>query len=84
MICEITKKMIEYSNGNLHDINHFMKVYAYAKTIGQCEKIDESTQAILEAAALVHDIACHYAEKSMEIQMENIKKKREKSLQESF
>lgn len=58
MICEITKKMIEYSDGNLHDINHFMKVYAYAKTIGQCEKVDESTQAILEVAALVHDIAC--------------------------
>ena len=35
-----------------------MKVYAYAKTIGQCEKVDESTQAILEVAALVHDIAC--------------------------
>lgn len=57
-IAEITTKMIEYSEGNRHDANHFMKVYAYAKTIGQCEGLDEGTQAILEIAAIVHDIAC--------------------------
>lgn len=50
--------MIDYSNGNLHDINHFMKVYAYAKTIGECEKVDKYTQSILEVAAIMHDIAC--------------------------
>lgn len=58
MISKIMKKMIEYSNGNLHDINHFMKVYTYAKTIGECEKLDNETQAVLEVAAIVHDIAC--------------------------
>ena len=41
---ELTKKMIEFYNGNLHDINHFLKVYAYAKTIGECEGLDELTQ----------------------------------------
>ncbi len=55
---ELTKKMIEFYNGNLHDINHFLKVYAYAKTIGECEGLDELTQTSLEAAAIVHDIAC--------------------------
>ncbi len=54
----IALKMIEYSDGNLHDINHFMKVYAYAKTIGECERLDSETQAILEVAAILHDIAC--------------------------
>lgn len=57
-VAEITKKMIEYSNGNLHDINHFMKVYGYAKTISECENIDKDTKEILEVAALLHDIAC--------------------------
>lgn len=56
-VAELTKKMIEYSNGNLHDIAHFMKVYGYAKTIGECEGLDGDTQKILEIAALVHDIA---------------------------
>lgn len=27
-ISKIIKNMIDYSNGNRHDINHFMKVYA--------------------------------------------------------
>lgn len=57
-VSEIATGMIKYSNGNLHDINHFMKVYAYAKTIGECEKLDSKTQAVLEVAAIIHDIAC--------------------------
>ena len=36
-IAEITKKMIACSDGNLHDICHFLKVYAYAKTIGNAK-----------------------------------------------
>lgn len=55
---EIIRNMIAYSNGNRHDVNHFMKVYAFAKTIGQCEGLDRDTQTILEIAAVVHDIAC--------------------------
>lgn len=57
-VCEITSRMIKYSKGNLHDINHFMKVYAYARTIGECEKLDSKTQELLEVAAIMHDIAC--------------------------
>lgn len=52
------KKMIEFYNGSLHDINHFLKVFSYAKTIGEQENLDNTTQEILEAAAIVHDIAC--------------------------
>ena len=57
-VSEIAAKRIKYSDGNLHDINHFLKVYAYARTIGECEKLDGKTQEILEAAAILHDIAC--------------------------
>lgn len=57
-IGEITQKMIVYSRGNRHDMNHFMKVYALAKTIGECEGLDRDRQTILEIAAIVHDIAC--------------------------
>ena len=57
-IAQLTQKMIAHANGNIHDINHFLKVYAYAKTIGECEGLDAQTQEILEAAAIVHDIAC--------------------------
>ncbi|MEE1312944.1 MAG: HD domain-containing protein [Lachnospiraceae bacterium] len=57
-IAEIMKNMIAYSNGNLHDINHFIKVWGYAKTIGELEGLDKETQYILEIAAIIHDIAC--------------------------
>lgn len=57
-VSEITAKMIQYPGQTLHDINHLMKVYAYAKTIGECEGLDGQTQTILEIAAIVHDIAC--------------------------
>ena len=57
-ISEMIQQMIEYSNGNIHDIEHFVKVWTYAKTIGELEHLDEDTQFILEAAAIVHDIAC--------------------------
>ena len=50
--------MIVFSKGNQHDITHFLQVWAFAKTIGNLEGLDEETQFILEAAALVHDIAC--------------------------
>ena len=51
-------KMISNCNGDLYDVNHFMKVWAYAKTIGQLEGLDERTQQTLELTAIVHDIAC--------------------------
>ena len=58
MIAAATQKMIEFYNGNLHDIAHFLKVWAFAKTIGELEGLDSHTQEILELTAVVHDIAC--------------------------
>ncbi len=57
-IARIAQKMIRESHGNLHDINHFLKVYAYARTIGASEGLDPRTQTILETESLLHDIAC--------------------------
>ena len=48
--------MIEYLNGNLHEVEHLLKVYGYAKAIGELEGLDARTQEILEIAAVVHDI----------------------------
>ena len=51
-------KMIDFYKGNKSDVRHFLKVYAYAQTIGKLEGLDEKTQDTLEIAAIVHDIAC--------------------------
>ena len=45
LIASAAQKMIACSGGALHDIDHFLKVWSLARTIG-------------ELAALVHDIAC--------------------------
>ena len=57
-ISELVVKMIKASGGNLHDIRHFMKVYAFAKTIAECEGVSPNEQRTIEAAAVLHDIAC--------------------------
>lgn len=57
-ISQIMEKMIAFSNGNIHDIDHFIRVWTYAKTIGELEHLDRDTQYILEVAAITHDIAC--------------------------
>jgi hypothetical protein len=52
------EKMIKTSGGNIHDIEHLVKVWSYAKTIGELEALDDETQFLLEAEAITHDIAC--------------------------
>lgn len=57
-IAQIFEKMIAFSDGNIHDIEHLIKVWTYAKTIGELENLDRDTRYILEVAAITHDIAC--------------------------
>ena len=52
LIASATQKMIEFYQGSCHDINHFLKVWAFAKTIGELEGMDY--QILLEADFLVN------------------------------
>ncbi|MBQ1281241.1 MAG: HD domain-containing protein [Oscillospiraceae bacterium] len=60
MKAKLVRKMIDCSAGNTADIAHFLKVLAYAETIGALEHLDAETQLTLELAAVVHDIACPF------------------------
>lgn len=55
-------EMIDYYQGDPKRIQHFLKVYAYAKTIGEQEGLDEHTQYVLETAAITHDIGIKVSE----------------------
>lgn len=55
---KIIAKMIDFYQGEKPSVAHFLKVYAYARTIGLLEGLDSRTQETLEVAAIVHDIAC--------------------------
>lgn len=53
---ELIMRMIEYETDCPRHIQHFMKVYAFSKMIGEMECISPEEQEILETAAIVHDI----------------------------
>lgn len=62
-ICgKVIEEMIGYYAGDVKRIQHFMKVYGFAKTIGEQEKIPKAKQEILEIAAIVHDIGIKISE----------------------
>ena len=55
-IGSVITAMIDYLHGDLHEVEHLLKVYGYAKAIGDEEGLDPQTQRTLEIAAVVHDI----------------------------
>lgn len=59
----LVMKMTEYYGGDPKRIQHFIKVYAFAQTIGQLEKLSEQpAMNVLRTAAIVHDIGIKPAE----------------------
>ena len=61
-LAQLMRAMINYNSGDAPRIQHFVKVHNFAATIGVAEHLDEETQFILEAAAILHDIGIHPAE----------------------
>lgn len=59
---DLISAMISWEAGNPRRIHHFLKVYAFAKTIGEKEHLDENTQLILDTASIVHDIGIKLSE----------------------
>lgn len=61
-LAQLLRAMIYYDSGDIPRIQHFVKVHDFAATIGVLENLNEETQLILEAAAILHDIGIHPAE----------------------
>ena len=61
-ITQVISAMVNYYSGDPKRVGHFMKVYSFAKTIGEAENLDERTQEILEIAAATHDIGIKISE----------------------
>ncbi len=59
---KVTTAMIDYYQGQPKRIQHFLKVHAYAKLIGEQEGLDKEILDILEVAALKHDIGIKISE----------------------
>ena len=53
---------MEYYAGDPKRVQHFLKVYEFAKLIGESESLDTETMHILRTAAIVHDIGIKISE----------------------
>ena len=60
---KLTALAIAYDAGDAKRIQHFIKVYAYSRLLGRREGLEEQKQNVLEAAAVLHDIGIHEAER---------------------
>ena len=59
---KLIEKMMEYYAGAPKRVQHFLKVYEFAKLIGESESLDTETMHILRTAAIVHDIGIKISE----------------------
>lgn len=58
----IMMEMIGLYKGDPKRIQHFIKVFQFAKLIGELEQVNVETQTVLEISALVHDIGIKMSE----------------------
>ncbi len=59
----ILREAVAYDSPDVTRINHFLKVYSFAKMIGEGEHLSQKEQYILEIAAVLHDIGIMESER---------------------
>ncbi|MGN1030801.1 MAG: HD domain-containing protein [Butyricicoccaceae bacterium] len=62
-LSSILRAAIAYDGADPRRVHHLIKVYGFAQAIGGAEGLDERTRYTLEAAAILHDIGIHEAER---------------------
>lgn len=77
---QLYHKMIEFDAGDPALIQHFTKVHAYACLIAEGENMDAHTREILEATAIVHDIAIPLCREKYGIDAGNLQEKESPAL----
>lgn len=61
-VANVIQAMIRYNEGDPKRIHHALKVYAFAKNIGELEGLDGNQLKILEIASVLHDIGIKNSE----------------------
>jgi hypothetical protein len=62
LTAKVIKKFIEYYEGDNLRVNHALKVYGFAASIGALEGLEEDELLCLEIAAVLHDIGIKLSE----------------------
>lgn len=62
-VSRIITELIRYDAGDPRRVQHALKVYAFSKSIGEEEGLATDPLAVLETAAVLHDIGIHESER---------------------
>jgi HD superfamily phosphohydrolase len=62
IIASVAISMMEKNRGDQKRIEHSLKVFSYAQSLGKLEGLNTEQQQILELTALLHDIGIHVSE----------------------
>jgi len=60
---KVCKEMIAYFGSDVRRINHALKVWAFARIIGENENLDEFSKDVVNYTAILHDIGIKEAER---------------------
>lgn len=52
----VALRMKQYHRGDPNKVQHFVRVYTLAKSIGELEKLSDEEQRVVELAAVVHNV----------------------------
>ena len=63
MDADLLLKMAEYFEKDAKRVGHALKVYGFARMIARAEGLSEKEERVLLAAAILHDIGIHEAER---------------------
>ena len=61
-VAKIIQAMIRYNEADPRRIQHALKVYAFAKNIGELEGLTENQLEVIEIASVLHDIGIKNSE----------------------
>ena len=62
-LARLMEAMVVYDRGDARRIEHFVKVHDFAATIGTLEGLPAHDVAVLEEAAILHDVGIHVSER---------------------
>ncbi|MGM9612954.1 MAG: HD domain-containing protein [Butyricicoccus sp.] len=62
-LIEIFSQAIDYNAGDPRRVQHLTKVWAFSRMLAQAEGLSGAALEMLEAAAILHDIGIHEAER---------------------
>lgn len=81
---KLIEEMISYNRGDAKRIQHFIKVYSFAKLIGETEDLSPAELFVLETAQLCMTLELSPQRRNTDVVTVNCRSRKDRSLPENF